>query len=148
MLSSAFNYAYESFTLNHEGDLTADRTRRNIEAWAIIQNSPFLGRMSLPANIDWVHNYFLRVTSDYGFLGALPLLLLYVIVILYVVRSLIIIELNRIYNLGYVAMLVPLITSLAEPTFPFGPGTAVFFSFFLFGLSISKSNSSRITLLH
>ncbi len=142
ILSTAVEYAYSSFTLNHENDLTADRTRRNIEAWAIIQNSPVLGRMTTNVSIDWVHNYLLRVTSDYGLLGAFPLLTLYAILVLVVIRNLRKVEVRDTYSIGHIAMLVPLVTSLAEPTFPFGPGTAVFFSFFLFGVSLSKAKAN------
>lgn len=140
IISAFFDYAYDSFTLNHENDLTADRTRRNVEAWNIIRESPVFGRMATGTNVDWVHNYILRVTSDYGLVGGFPLLFLYLYLFIYIFKKLLKLDVKNYYNLGYITMLVPLITSLAEPTFPFGPGTAVFFSFFLFGVSLSKSN--------
>lgn len=131
--------------LNHEGDLTSDRTRRNIEALEIIKNDPFFGRMSSGQNVQWVHNYLLRIVSDYGILGASPLVYLYFILAITIFNKLRKIEIKNLYNIGYITMIVPLITSLAEPTYPFEPGTAVLFSYVLFGVSLSKSSIINIT---
>lgn len=132
-----FGYVYDSFTQNHGGDITAGRTVRNIGALDIITDSPFLGNLWLERKIGQVHNYPLRVLSSYGAVIAFPLLYLYTILLIKSVRGML--SSWNLYNIGYIVMMVPLIISMAEPTFPYAPGTSTIFPFILFGVTLKNT---------
>lgn len=91
-----------------------------------------------------VHNYLLRVLSSYGIIGALPIYLLYFSIIIFVIKKIIKSQFTIQY-LGYFVSVVPLIISLAEPTFPYSPGTGVIFSFVFLGYSIRKTEYERLS---
>ena len=136
-----FGYVYDSFTQNHGGDITAGRTVRNISALNIITDSLFFGNLWLERKIGQVHNYPLRVLSSYGVLIGFPLLYLYTTLIVKSVRGMF--DTWNLSNIGYIVMMVPMIISMAEPTFPYAPGTSTIFPFILLGVTLKNTTMNK-----
>lgn len=140
-------YIWDSFTQHQDmDDLSSGRTELNDFALNIIGESPLWGNMQLKNDYNGfrVHNYLLRVLSSYGIIGALPIYLLYFSIIIFVIKKIIKSQFTIQY-LGYFVSVVPLIISLAEPTFPYSPGTGVIFSFVFLGYSIRKTEYERLS---
>lgn len=136
-LDSVNSYIVSSFTQNQGTDITSGRLERNVFAFNLILDSPFLGNLSLNKSYPLIHNYLLRVLSDYGLIGALFLMCLYTYFAVYSIRHMV--KSNLDFNkIGYFIMLLPFILSLEEPTFPYAPGTAVILPFILFGYTLKK----------
>lgn len=132
-------YLIDSFTQNHDssnGGLTAYRVQLNIEALEIISDSPFWGRLTHPVDQGWVHNYVLGKLSAYGIVGAFALMYLYFTILFNALRNAMRLDFTNLYTIGFFIVLIPFFISLAEPTFPYEPGTAVFFVFLLYGMGL------------
>lgn len=130
------DYLYNSFFQNKGSDILSGRNVGYEMAIELFLNSPLWGNLYEDIGIAWVHNYLLLTLSSFGLLGGAPWLILYVGLVYKCVKKIIT---TSLYNLsiGYVLMLVPIITSLGEPTFPYGPGTANFLPFLFLGWSMS-----------
>lgn len=140
---SLVEYVSDSFTMNREGDLSTGRFRVIKIGLQVIANHPLFGYLQQTDTYhEMVHNYVLRQLSNYGFIGAIPLVLLYFKLLIFVIR-----RFRRsafaTENIGYYVFLVLLIVSLAEPTFPYGPGTGVVLPFYLLGYSMNISRVQR-----
>lgn len=134
------DYVYNSFYQNYEGgDVTTDRLRRNIIGLRFISQHIWVGSLNTYTHLAWIHNYVLEKLYKYGLIFAFPILSLYVFLlvktIIWAVKS----DNRNIYNIGYYLLLVPFIISVAEPTFPFGPGTATIFCFIMLGVSLRSA---------
>lgn len=134
-------YVYDSiFTPNTTGDITSGRTTRNLMALKVIFHSPLFGELADTGyeNIGWVHNYLLLSLSEYGLLCGGVLAALYFFLIKTVWRG------CRSYNghdemqIGYWIMMILLLISLFEPTYPYGPGTVSFFPFYVLGFTMQN----------
>ena len=145
-IQGAFDIVYDSFMQNKSGDILSGRGVAYLQALNIIGDSPFWGNLTLNRTIAWVHNYLLLIASNFGLVGGLPWLILYFYIL--VVITTFYIKTNRFQfdSIGYVLMAVLFLVSLGEPTFPYGPGTAVLFPFILFGVSLKCFNKSKIEL--
>lgn len=139
-ISSVSNYIYESFTLNQGDDLTSGRMDRNEIALGIIENNPFFGNLAIGQHYEWVHNYFLRQFSSYGFIAGFPLLALYLYITFFVLMNTFKSNLS-FRTIGFIAVVIPIIISLEEPTFPYAPGTASILSFTMLGFSLSEKDA-------
>lgn len=129
-----FDYVNSSMTAGTQGqDVFSGRIEDYREALRIFANNPFLGNISKSVHIGWVHNYPLLKLSSYGLLFSWPILILYVIILCVIVSRLF--HCRGFAGFANLLMLVPFIISLAEPTFPFGPGTVTVFNFMLFGMA-------------
>lgn len=137
-IMSIYDYFYDSFFLNKTGDFSSGRMDRNIAAIEVIRESPLWGRMVYNIDIKWVHNYLLLKLSDYGIVGALPLLFSYFYLIFFVVREHQKKNSFTFENVGFWVLLVLLIISLVEPSLPYAPGTAVTLSYLLLGFSLRQ----------
>lgn len=130
--NSVFEFISESFTAGTQGDnFTSGRLETYREALSYFVAHPFLGNIDKAAKIGWVHNYPLLKLTSYGIIFSIPILVIY----FYMAWSIIS---NARKTSGFclaasLVLLVPFIISMAEPTFPFGPGTATFYNFLLFG---------------
>ena len=142
-LDSVNSYIVNSFTQNQGTDISSGRLERNVFAFNLILDSPFWGNLSLNKSYPLIHNYFLRVLSDYGLIGALFLMCLYIYFAAYSIRHVAKSNLDS-NKIGYFIMLLPFILSLEEPTFPYAPGTAVILSFTMFGYTLKKDQKSII----
>lgn len=143
MLGSIGSYTVDSFTLNQDADITSGRTVRNAQALNIFLNEPFFGMLDTDAKVEWVHNYFLRVLSAYGMVGGFFLLFIYLYILYYIISVVRHVNVREIRYCGFFVMIIPFISSLAEPTFPYSPGTAVAFAFLSLGYSLSGLPHSK-----
>lgn len=129
---SFYGFINDSFTAGTQGeDFTSGRLGLYQIALNVFLSNPLFGNIDGAESYGWVHNYLLLKLSDYGLLFSLPILSIYFYYIFTSVRRV-------LHNTGFIyfanlIMLVPEIVSLAEPTFPFGPGTVTVFNFILFG---------------
>lgn len=135
--SGAKDYVYDSFFLGQENDVTSDRMARNEGAVNFLQNNLLFGNISgKQLNFGWVHNYPLGQLVSFGIVFGFFDLLLYLYLLIISIKNVFKKNIFDIRNAGYIALLIPFGISMAEPTFPFGPGTATVFNFILFGISL------------
>ena len=114
-------------------DFTSGRLDTYRDAVAIFLNNPLMGNIRQMEQIAWVHNYPLLKLSSFGLLFSWPVLLLYCYILWQVIsRSF---HYKESVSFANLFLLVPFLISMAEPTFPFGPGTATVFNFILFGMA-------------
>lgn len=134
------DYIYNSFFQNYEkGDVTTDRLRRNIDGIRFISQHVWVGSLNTYTQLAWIHNYVLDKLYKYGLIFAFPILSLYVFLLVNIIIKAVKSDNRNIYNIGYYLLLVPYIVSMAEPTFPFGPGTATIFCFIMLGVSLRNA---------
>jgi hypothetical protein len=112
-------------------DLTTDRASRNVEALQYIKNNPFQGELFSYSNIDLIHNWILIRVVRYGVLLVLPMLIFYLMILFFGIREIYKTRLNNFFQIGCFLLIVPYISSLAEPQAPFSPGT-VFIMIYIF----------------
>lgn len=142
-----FDLIWDSFTRNRDmEDLSSGRIYRNEIGISMIKRNPLFGNLVLQRNMDVdIHNYFLRQLSSFGIIGSLPILLLYLQLMILVVKRFLKTPLN-IQALGYGVFFVQIFSSMIEPTFPFGPGTGVLFSYIMLGYSVCQSKLFNSTI--
>lgn len=136
MPASIKDYVYNSFTQNSQGDITSGRLERNETALHFLSFHIWFGNLTENVHIAQVHNYVLNRTFEFGVVFVFPIILLYLYLLLNVVSKTIKSDNHNMFTIGYYILLIPFIVSLAEPTFPFGPGTATVFNYILFGISL------------
>lgn len=133
------SFFYDSLFMNKEDDISSGRFDLNKSAFLIISESPFIGNLahdfSLLDEVS-VHNYFLKKMSDYGIFLSLPWIILYVYLMVYITHSF----MKRkgkdyISVLSRLLMIILLLESFGEYTYPFGPGTITIIPFILLGYS-------------
>lgn len=136
-LTFVWDYIYESFSSSYSGDITSGRMERNMDAMSLFLDNMLIGRIGNSYEIEWVHNYVLRILSDYGIIVGGYLLIPYFYIIKQVYKNITSLKSYSVYLLGNVAIIVPFVISLFEPTFPYSPGSTIMFAYFLFGVSHS-----------
>lgn len=136
-------YITDSFFQDKEDDMLSNRAELNSDALDILKSSPFLGNITEARTIDWVHNYPLRILSDYGIIGSAFLLILYLYLLLIIVRKCWHINVSAFTDIGYLLLAISFLVSLAEPTFPYGPGTVNYLPFLLFGVAMSNERTHK-----
>lgn len=130
--SSIYDFVNSSFTAGSQGDdFTSGRLATFRDAITLLSMHPFIGNINNSVDIGWVHNYPLLKLSNYGIIFSFPILILYFyiawIVISRTCRG------TGLCSSFSLFLLVPFLISMAEPTYPFGPGTATVFNFLFFG---------------
>lgn len=130
---SVGNYIYDSFFQNHEDDITSGRTERNLSAIHFLKDNLIAGNLDGFAHVPWIHNYPLLKLYDYGLFFSFPVLFLYFYLLVFAIKKSLK-EKVTVWNFGVFALIIPFIASMAEPTLPFGPGTATVFNFIMFGV--------------
>lgn len=144
-----YNYFIQSFVQNREGDITSERNVRNADAIDIFMSEPLWGQLvDNSKNIEWVHNYLLRIISSYGILGSLFILFLYMYIAFYVIKKTLNANVYKLEYIGFFIIIAPLVSSLAEPTFPYSPGTSIVFAFFAFGYSMNSISQEKQTKIN
>lgn len=138
-------YIYDSLFQNVESDVTTGRMERNAVAISFIENNLFMGRLVNQENFAWIHNYALRVLAEYGLWGGLVYIYIYLYVIVEVLRSVMSRGLFNLQSIGGFVMLPPIMLSFVEPLFPYGPGTSVFFAYFVLGYSFKQHEEYTTT---
>lgn len=138
-----YDYVMDSFTRNHDDDITAGREYGWHLGIRVIEESPIFGNLSLQRKYETlsIHNYFLRQLSSFGIIGSFPILFLYFYLLILAIKKAIKAPVT-IGSIGFITLPITMIISLEEPTFPFGPGTGVILSFLLLGYSLSQYDNS------
>lgn len=145
--NSVKEYVYNSFTQNYEeSDITSGRAGRNAAALDFLSDHIFLGNLNEHTSVGQIHNYPLNRTFEFGIVFVLPILLIYLYLLFQAIIKTIRTNSRNNYNLGYYLLLIPFIVSMAEPTFPFGPGTATVFNFLAFGASLRNSDNELMDI--
>lgn len=136
MPESLRDYVEASFTAGtQEEDFTSGRTVVYYQALSYLAQHPLLGDVQQLNRIAWIHNFPLLNLYNYGLLFSWPILVLYVYLLVRVIRF------QKHSNplsrtcFGATCLLIPYLISMAEPTFPFGPGTVTVFNFILLGMA-------------
>ena len=141
---SVKEFVYSSFTQNfEEGDITSGRASRNKAALDFLSSHLFFGNLNEQTQVGEIHNYPLNRTFEFGIVFVLPILLMYLYLLLQAIIKTVKTNSRNTYNVGYYLLLIPFIISMAEPTFPFGPGTATVFSFLAFGASLRNTDNEE-----
>ena len=92
----------------------------------------FIGIETLPIS-EYTHVYVLHTVMQYGILGSLPFIIFYLIIILKAFRILLSIQGYTINILVFMILIVSLVISLLEYSYPYGPGVSQFILWFLLG---------------
>lgn len=142
--SSVKQYVYNSFYQNQGTDITSGRMVRNRAGLQFVSEHFFFGNLNVGADMEWIHNYPLNKLFQFGIVFAFPILLLYMYLLLKSVVHTMKCNNRNNYNIGYFALLVPFVVSMAEPTLPFGPGTATVFNFILFGMATRSTYNEKV----
>jgi hypothetical protein len=132
----AVNYVFDSFLYGREKDVLSHRGERNVMALNFIKENLLFGNMSGKAHLPWIHNFPLLQLYNFGLIGALPILTLYIYLFVVLVKGLFKYNIFDIRNAGFLLLAVSFGISMAEPTFPFGPGTVNVFNFIMFGATL------------
>lgn len=145
MPNSIKQFVYDSFFQNYEGgDITAGRASRNRAALDYLSQNIWLGNIRREIDIPQIHNYPLNRTFEFGLVFAFPILLMYLFILVNTIVKTIKSDNHNNYNIGYYLLLIPFIISMAEPTFPFGPGTATVFNFLMFGVALRNTYCEKL----
>ena len=132
--NSAFDFISASMTAGTQGeDITSGRLDSYFDALAIFAEDPLFANINHSEQIGWVHNFPLLKLSSYGLLFSWPILILYCFVFWKALTNSY--RFHGEISFFNLFLLVPFIISMAEPTFPFGPGTVTVFNFLLFGMA-------------
>lgn len=144
LMPSVFKeYIFNSFVQHQEGDITSGRMERNSIAFQFLSEHFILGNLDQNVSMGQVHNYLLNRTVEFGFLFVIPILLLYMQLLIRTIVKTIKANNHDTQTIGFFLLLIPFIISMAEPTFPFGPGTATVFNFIVFGLSLRYADNKK-----
>lgn len=144
MPHSVKQYVHQSLFMGFTmGDISSGRMDRNYQAMSIWAQNPLLGQLVNAKEIDVVHNYPLWQLFRFGLLGAFPLLLVYVLLIVKDIKELLALRAVSVTTVGYYALLIGFVVSFFEYAFPFGPGTSVVLSFIFFGVALKSSSKTE-----
>ena len=134
-------FLYDAFFVNYDvsdmNSVSAGRTDVYEASWQFIKENWLFG--GLTASVDmyhqgYVHNYLLYTLENYGIWGSLVLVLFYFVLLFEIgKRNICSKEHDNFYVLGCFVFIVPLIVSIFEYTYPYGPGSAVFMAYFTLG---------------
>lgn len=137
---SVYDYAFNSFFQNQDTyGITSGRSDRNRAALRVLSQYPLRGNMFAKDDVGWVHNYPLNRAFEFGLVFCLPILIAYLYLMVQTVKRALRASVLDYNNVGFFALLIPFIISFAEPTFPFGPGTATVMCYILFGISLKNN---------
>lgn len=139
---TARTYIINSLFQNRETDITSGRTEAYTEAINVFLDNPWFGNIDLQQSIGWAHNYLLLQLSNYGIIGGLPWIILYIYLGIKVIVGILKSDLFKIENIGWIFASVSFFVSLAEPTYPYGPGTTNLIPFILLGMALREKHNN------
>ena len=117
--------------------VTSNRWARDKQGLDYIFNDSVVGEQESSSGILLIHNYILLRFVRYGIWSfALVGFYLYfgVTTVVALLRS----RKTDLRDVGYVACALPLIVSLVEPNFPYGPGSVQMLAFLLLGVTLQS----------
>lgn len=137
-------YVYNSFFQNYDmGNIDTGRGERNKAALNFLSYNLLFGNLIENVDVGWIHNYPLNKLFQYGVVFSLPIMILYLYLLIKTAARTIKANNHDVFSIGYYSLIIPFIISMAEPTFPFGPGTATVFNFVMFGVALKRDYQSR-----
>jgi len=122
--------------------VSTSRFERNEMAFLFLREHLFFGELTDLSGIPLIHNYVILRLTRYGLLS-LPLLIVYFIFVVKCIKSLLKGNL-RLFNMGWILLIIPLFCSLLEPSAPFGPGTVQLMPYFLCGIALKNESRNVI----
>lgn len=130
------NYIVSSISAGAQSsDISSGRFATYRESISFLSNNLLLGDVKNTTDIGWIHNFCLLSIYDYGLLYSWPILALYFSLLIHSIKYSSKSSNNSLLESGFIFILVPYVSSLLEPTFPFGPGTVNVFNFVLLGIA-------------
>ena len=145
---SVVDFVSASFTAGSQGeDISSGRFETYRQALDYLSFHPFLGNVRKLNQISWVHNYLLLKLYSFGILFSWPIIILYFTFLIHLIVTPFRLSPRSIKIFGYVCLLIMSVISLAEPTFPFSPGTVTLFSFVFLGASINSDERQEYETL-
>lgn len=131
---------------NGEGinEITTDRWDRNQKGLDIFIHHHSVQDLKNPMKIPFIHNYPLLRLARYGFF-AWPLLAFYLYFCISTLIEIFRKRKSEIHQTGWIVCCIPLIVSLAEPNFPYGPGLVQLLAFLLLGYSLSSCDKIQLS---
>lgn len=126
-------------------ELSTNRASKNVEALQYIINNPFQGELFNYSRIPMIHNWILIRVVRYGVLLVLPMLIFYLMILFFGIREIYKTRLNNFSQIGCFLLIVPYISSLAEPGAPFSPGTIYCFIYVFLGIYLRNIQTTNLT---
>lgn len=117
-------------------EISTGRASRNDMAIEYIFSNPIFGELEHYSHIPQIHNWILLRVVAFGLVFSLPFLVFYVYVLFYSGKRMLKSKKWEIANLGFLLMLLPYISSMAEPEAPFAPNTVYTLHYLLLGIAI------------
>ena len=124
-------------------EITTNRWERNQQGLDIFIHHHSMNDLKNPMKIPFIHNYPLLRLARYG-LFSLPLLAFYLYFCVSALIEIFKTRKSQIRQVGWVVCCIPLIISLAEPNFPYGPGLVQLLAFLLLGFSLRPEEASPL----
>lgn len=124
-------------------DVTSDRWARNQEGLEMLSHSD--SDSDLTSKTPYIHNYPLLRLVRYGFFS-IPLLAFYVYFGICAIIEVFKTRKSNTKQAGWIVCCVPLLISLAEPSFPYGPGLVQMLAFLLLGFSLRPEDTSQYNI--
>ena len=136
---SVYQYIHGSLFAGGQGlDISSGRfaTYRAALDYLMEDNHLWFGVIDQSFNLGhWIHNFPLLQAFRYGVLFSAPILALYFYLVFFAFRRILRVS-DPLRDCGYALVMIMVIISLLEPTFPFSPGTVTLFSFMALGFSL------------
>lgn len=140
---------WDSLTRNKEitdiNDLTSGRWVVYREAIAGLGQSPLFGSLAAPIELSGTpHNYALNKMVRFGLLGALPMLAIYAGCWAFALPRVFVLSRGiQVKDAGLYLLTFSLITSLAEYSYPFGPGATHALVWVILGIHVKNTQKKR-----
>lgn len=141
-----------SFLQNKNEDDLNSITSGRIELMSLalesISEHPFWGvgdRLYIETGGTLIHNYPLRVIAEKGILGAAGYIVFYIFMLKEIYSAFFSKKETFYADIGKLILIIPLVASLGEPTWPFGPGTVSSLAFLIWGSSVREKYELKIT---
>lgn len=131
----------KSLESNATDALTSNRWERNLQGLAYFCEHPFSGELAQDSGIKLIHNYFILRMTRYG-IWCLPMLVLYAGFAFVVIRGIFRKHHTEASQAGFFVCTIPLMISLLEPSFPYGPGSVQLFAFLLLGYALKNTKQT------
>lgn len=137
-LGEIFNFVYDALFLNYDisdlNSISAGRIKGYIEGIYYIKDNYLLGEITGPILNYTPHNYVINLITEIGVFLSIPIMIFYVVLWIAVLKGLMISKLrNSSFLLLCGILLLALIISVFEYTYPYGPGVAQFMLWYLYG---------------
>lgn len=139
-------HVYDSLFLNYDissiESISAGRVSAYLLGVEFFLNNPLSGMLLNDFHSEHIiHNYILYNIVNFGVILSPIMLIIYFRYILLIVYS---VYRNSfgVYEVGPLMMVIIMIVSLFEYTYPYSPGSAVFFPFFLMGQYLKHANGT------